>query len=174
MSSRSSSTGGFNHPTSALRSGPMPWSLQATRSATSEPLMPQKVNNFTLNFGPQHPAAHGVLRLVLDMDGEIITRAGDWAMRASSMPTKGSAVNVAAWESGRGMMRREYTAWPAGVWGHCFATSYMLVCAPLFLLLAASFSHRDPPCVRVRPFCHCPHEACHPAACAGYCIRLTL
>lgn len=31
--------------------------------------------NITLNFGPQHPAAHGVLRLVLEMDGEVITRA---------------------------------------------------------------------------------------------------
>lgn len=30
---------------------------------------------FTLNFGPQHPSAHGVLRLVLEMDGEVITRA---------------------------------------------------------------------------------------------------
>ena len=29
---------------------------------------------FTINFGPQHPAAHGVLRLVLDLDGEIVTR----------------------------------------------------------------------------------------------------
>ncbi len=56
--------------------GAMPWAMQATRSATTEPLMPAKVNNFTLNFGPQHPAAHGVLRLVLEMDGEIIKRAG--------------------------------------------------------------------------------------------------
>ena len=31
-------------------------------------------NNITINFGPQHPAAHGVLRLVLDLDGEIVTR----------------------------------------------------------------------------------------------------
>jgi len=31
--------------------------------------------NFTLNFGPQHPAAHGVLRLVLEMDGEVIQKA---------------------------------------------------------------------------------------------------
>lgn len=53
----------------------MPWSLQAVRTATATPLAPAKVNNFTLNFGPQHPAAHGVLRLVLEMDGEIITRA---------------------------------------------------------------------------------------------------
>ena len=36
--------------------------------------MPE-IQNFTLNFGPQHPAAHGVLRLVLEMDGEIIERA---------------------------------------------------------------------------------------------------
>lgn len=31
--------------------------------------------NFTLNFGPQHPAAHGVLRLILEMDGEVVERA---------------------------------------------------------------------------------------------------
>jgi NADH-quinone oxidoreductase subunit D len=36
--------------------------------------MPE-IQNFTMNFGPQHPAAHGVLRLVLEMDGEIITKA---------------------------------------------------------------------------------------------------
>ena len=34
-----------------------------------------QIENLTLNFGPQHPAAHGVLRLVLEMDGEIIERA---------------------------------------------------------------------------------------------------
>ena len=31
--------------------------------------------NFTMNFGPQHPAAHGVLRLILEMDGEVIRSA---------------------------------------------------------------------------------------------------
>ncbi|HIP95346.1 MAG TPA: NADH-quinone oxidoreductase subunit D [Leucothrix sp.] len=36
--------------------------------------MPE-IRNFTLNFGPAHPAAHGVLRLILEMDGEVIQRA---------------------------------------------------------------------------------------------------
>jgi len=36
--------------------------------------MPE-IRNYTMNFGPQHPAAHGVLRLVLELDGEVIQRA---------------------------------------------------------------------------------------------------
>ncbi len=34
-----------------------------------------RIKTFTVNFGPQHPAAHGVLRLVLEMDGEVVERA---------------------------------------------------------------------------------------------------
>ena len=34
-----------------------------------------EIRNYTMNFGPQHPAAHGVLRLVLELDGEVIARA---------------------------------------------------------------------------------------------------
>jgi NADH-quinone oxidoreductase subunit D len=35
----------------------------------------RQISNYTMNFGPQHPAAHGVLRLVLELDGEIVDRA---------------------------------------------------------------------------------------------------
>jgi len=35
----------------------------------------RKIKNFTINFGPQHPAAHGVLRLVLELNGEVVERA---------------------------------------------------------------------------------------------------
>jgi NADH-quinone oxidoreductase subunit D len=34
----------------------------------------EAINNFTINFGPQHPAAHGVLRLIMELDGEIVER----------------------------------------------------------------------------------------------------
>jgi NADH-quinone oxidoreductase subunit D len=40
------------------------------RQSMAEP----QLRNFTLNFGPQHPAAHGVLRLVLELDGEVVER----------------------------------------------------------------------------------------------------
>ncbi|KJE89607.1 NADH dehydrogenase iron-sulfur protein 2 [Capsaspora owczarzaki ATCC 30864] len=40
------------------------------------PYVPERhVSNYTMNFGPQHPAAHGVLRLVLELDGEVVHRA---------------------------------------------------------------------------------------------------
>jgi NADH dehydrogenase (ubiquinone) Fe-S protein 2 len=35
----------------------------------------KKIKNFSINFGPQHPAAHGVLRLVLELNGEVVTKA---------------------------------------------------------------------------------------------------
>tara|TARA_B100000614_G_scaffold262739_1_gene298091 strand:- start:18077 stop:19327 length:1251 start_codon:yes stop_codon:yes gene_type:complete len=42
---------------------------------TEEEKVLKKVRNFTMNFGPQHPAAHGVLRLVLELNGEVVERA---------------------------------------------------------------------------------------------------
>ena len=49
-----------------------PAALAGTTSGTSKVL---EVDNHTINFGPQHPAAHGVLRLILEMDGEVVERA---------------------------------------------------------------------------------------------------
>ena len=43
--------------------------------ALEQAIVPKKLQNFTINFGPQHPAAHGVLRLVLEMQGEVVQRA---------------------------------------------------------------------------------------------------
>ena len=34
-----------------------------------------RIHNYTVNFGPQHPAAHGVLRLILELEGEKVLRA---------------------------------------------------------------------------------------------------
>ena len=42
--------------------------------ASQAAMTDQNVRNFSINFGPQHPAAHGVLRLVLELDGEVVER----------------------------------------------------------------------------------------------------
>lgn len=59
-----------------IRIGP----FMGTASTTPDELKPTtskvlEVDNHTINFGPQHPAAHGVLRLILEMDGEVVERA---------------------------------------------------------------------------------------------------
>ena len=54
--------------------------------------MPE-IQNFTLNFGPQHPAAHGVLRLVLEMDGEVVERADPHIGLLHAQVTSAAGVN---------------------------------------------------------------------------------
>ena len=49
--------------------------MPASRSRTPPACNNAEIRNYTLNFGPQHPAAHGVLRLILEMDGEVVQRA---------------------------------------------------------------------------------------------------
>ena len=41
-----------------------------------------EIDSHSINFGPQHPAAHGVLRLILELDGEIVERANVDALEA--------------------------------------------------------------------------------------------
>ena len=50
-------------------------STAQTAAATVDIAEETQIKPYTLNFGPQHPAAHGVLRLVLEMDGEVVERA---------------------------------------------------------------------------------------------------
>ncbi len=38
-------------------------------------MLKKKIKNFSINFGPQHPAAHGVLRLILELNGETVKKA---------------------------------------------------------------------------------------------------
>jgi NADH dehydrogenase (ubiquinone) Fe-S protein 2 len=62
--------------TDLLNSHSKSTALNPGTSVLAEGLMSsKKLKNFTLNFGPQHPAAHGVLRLVLEMNGEVVERA---------------------------------------------------------------------------------------------------
>jgi NADH-quinone oxidoreductase subunit D len=49
-------------------------SCRAMKKRKGSKMTEHNVRNFNINFGPQHPAAHGVLRLVLELDGEIVTR----------------------------------------------------------------------------------------------------
>ena len=58
--------------TKAIHAGGGPTTPGEVRSNTSKVI---EVDNHTINFGPQHPAAHGVLRLILEMDGEVVERA---------------------------------------------------------------------------------------------------
>ena len=51
------------------------YSLASEGSASNPAEAKQEIRNYTMNFGPQHPAAHGVLRLILEMDGEVVQRA---------------------------------------------------------------------------------------------------
>ena len=48
--------------------------LTPSQVAGSHPMTEHNIRNFSINFGPQHPAAHGVLRLVLELDGEVVER----------------------------------------------------------------------------------------------------
>lgn len=55
---------------------PPPTYMPPLYDTDTEVFVPEKtITNYTMNFGPQHPAAHGVLRLVLELDGEVVNRA---------------------------------------------------------------------------------------------------
>ena len=75
--------------------------------------MPE-IRNYTLNFGPQHPAAHGVLRLVLELDGEVRICRSEVLIPWKSLGAEGEVMHRGinyALVSGEGALRRVVGFW---------------------------------------------------------------
>jgi NADH-quinone oxidoreductase subunit D len=84
-----------------------------------------EIKNYTLNFGPQHPAAHGVLRLVLELDGEVIQRA-DPHIGLLHRATEKLAENRTYLQSLPYMDRLDYMSMMANEHAYCLAIEKLL------------------------------------------------
>jgi NADH-quinone oxidoreductase subunit D len=83
------------------------------------------IRNYTLNFGPQHPAAHGVLRLVLELDGEVVQRA-DPHIGLLHRATEKLAETRTWVQSVPYMDRLDYVSMMCNEHAHCLATEKLL------------------------------------------------
>jgi NADH-quinone oxidoreductase subunit D len=83
------------------------------------------IKNYTLNFGPQHPAAHGVLRLVLELDGEVIQRA-DPHIGLLHRATEKLAESKTYIQSLPYMDRLDYVSMMANEHAYCLAIEKMM------------------------------------------------
>jgi NADH-quinone oxidoreductase subunit D len=83
------------------------------------------IRNFTLNFGPQHPAAHGVLRLVLELDGEVVQRA-DPHIGLLHRATEKLAETKTWVQSVPYMDRLDYVSMMCNEHAYCLATEKLL------------------------------------------------
>ena len=83
------------------------------------------IKNYTLNFGPQHPAAHGVLRLVLELDGEVIQRA-DPHIGLLHRATEKLAESKTFIQSLPYMDRLDYVSMMANEQAYCLAIERMM------------------------------------------------
>ena len=86
--------------------------------------MPE-LRNFTLNFGPQHPAAHGVLRMVLELDGEVVMRA-DPHIGLLHRATEKLAENKTWIQSLPYMDRLDYVSMMCNEHAYCMAAEKLL------------------------------------------------
>ncbi len=84
-----------------------------------------EIRNYTMNFGPQHPAAHGVLRLVLEMDGEVVQRA-DAHIGMLHRATEKLAENKTYIQSLPYMDRLDYFSVMANEHAYCLAIERLL------------------------------------------------
>lgn len=83
------------------------------------------IQNYTLNFGPQHPAAHGVLRMVLELDGEVVMRA-DPHIGMLHRGTEKLAETKTWVQSVPYMDRLDYMSMMCNEHGYCLAVEKML------------------------------------------------
>src|SRR5437660_5952515 len=84
-----------------------------------------EIRNYTMNFGPQHPAAHGVLRLVLELDGEVIQRA-DPHIGLLHRATEKLAENKTYLQSLPYMDRLDYVSMMSNEHAYCLAIEKLL------------------------------------------------
>ena len=84
-----------------------------------------EIRNYTMNFGPQHPAAHGVLRLVLELDGEVIERA-DPHIGLLHRATEKLAEYKTYIQSLRYMDRLDYVSMMSNEHAYCLAIERLL------------------------------------------------
>ncbi len=84
-----------------------------------------EIRNYTMNFGPQHPAAHGVLRLVLELDGEVIERA-DPHIGLLHRATEKLAENKTYIQSLPYMDRLDYVSMMCNEHAYCMAIERLL------------------------------------------------
>src|SRR5471030_1067199 len=84
-----------------------------------------EIRNYTLNFGPQHPAAHGVLRLVLELDGEVIQR-GDPHIGLLHRATEKLAESKTYLQSLPYMDRLDYVSMMSNEHAYCLAIEKLL------------------------------------------------
>jgi len=84
-----------------------------------------EIRNYTMNFGPQHPAAHGVLRLVLELDGEVIMRA-DPHIGLLHRATEKLAENKTYVQSLPYMDRLDYISMMCNEHAYCLAVERLL------------------------------------------------
>jgi NADH-quinone oxidoreductase subunit D len=83
------------------------------------------IRNFTLNFGPQHPAAHGVLRLVLELNGEVVERA-DPHIGLLHRGTEKLAETRTWVQAGPSMDRLDYVSMMCNEHAYCLAVEKLL------------------------------------------------
>ncbi len=83
------------------------------------------IRNYTLNFGPQHPAAHGVLRMVLELDGEVVVRA-DPHIGLLHRATEKLAENKTWLQSVPYMDRLDYVSMMCNEHAYCMAIEKLL------------------------------------------------